>query len=71
MHFVNLIGGAPLIGTIFQVILATFLGTLFGYIMTKTENLFPCIVLHYLFNVFANVFFGSLMELFSASSMVS
>ncbi|TFF94963.1 MAG: CPBP family intramembrane metalloprotease [Promethearchaeota archaeon] len=57
MHFLNLIGGASLLGTIFQVIFASFLGFLFGYIMTETKNLFPCIILHYLFNVFGNVFF--------------
>jgi len=60
-HFLNLIRGQSLSTTILQVIFATLLGFLLGYMYLKTNSLLPSIITHYLINtvgkLFMNVYF--------------
>ncbi|UCC18493.1 MAG: CPBP family intramembrane metalloprotease, partial [Promethearchaeota archaeon] len=55
-HLVNLLFGANLLNTILQVFYASCLGISFAYIYTKTRSLLPCILGHYLFNTFGQIF---------------
>ncbi|MFX1420598.1 MAG: CPBP family intramembrane glutamic endopeptidase, partial [Promethearchaeota archaeon] len=60
-HLVNLLFGIHLfsqifLGIILQVIYASCLGISFAYIYTKTRSLLPCILGHYLFNTFGQIF---------------
>ena len=49
-HIVNLINGADLIPTLFQICYATSIGYLFVIIFHKSKSLVPCIVTHSLVN---------------------
>jgi membrane protease YdiL (CAAX protease family) len=55
-HFVNLLTGNDLIGTILQVIYASLLGFLFGYMFIKTKSLIPSIIAHYLIDSVGQLF---------------
>ena len=58
-HFINLIGGQPLSSTILQVIFASSLGVLFGYIYLKTNSLLPSIIIHYLIDTVGILFMNA------------
>ena len=49
-HIVNLLNGADLLPTVFQIISAVAIGFLFTLIFYKTNSLWPCIVTHSIFN---------------------
>lgn len=49
-HIVNLINGADLISTLFQICYATSTGYLFVIIFYKSKSLVPCILTHSLIN---------------------
>ena len=49
-HIVNLINGADLIPTLFQICYATSIGYLFVIIFYKSKSLVPCIITHCLVN---------------------
>ena len=55
-HFVNLLSGGSLLNTGIQVIYASLLGFLFGYLFIKTKSLIPSIILHYLINSLGQLF---------------
>jgi len=61
-HFVNLLFGVPLDYVIFQVFYASCIGVALAYIYVKTESLLPCIILHYLYNSFGQLFVNSLFS---------
>jgi membrane protease YdiL (CAAX protease family) len=56
MHLFNLINGAGLFSTIFQVLYATIFGILFAYMFSKTKSLLPCIICHYLIDSLGQLF---------------
>jgi len=66
-HFFNLLMGDILIFTGLQVIYASLLGFLFGYLFIKTKSLIPSIILHYLIDslgqLFTYVYFDSIVDL--------
>lgn len=45
-HIVNLLGGAPVVDTLLQIVYATAIGFLFTVIYYKSKNLLPCIIAH-------------------------
>ena len=49
-HVVNLLNGAELFLTVLQICYATAIGFLFTIIFYKGKSLFPCIVVHSIFN---------------------
>lgn len=49
-HIVNLLNGAELIPTLFQICYATSIGYLFVIIFHKSKSLIPCIITHSLVN---------------------
>jgi len=55
-HFFNLLAGSPLVFTGIQVIYASLLGFLFGYLFIKTKSLIPSIILHYLIDSLGQLF---------------
>jgi membrane protease YdiL (CAAX protease family) len=55
-HFFNLISGSNLILTGVQVVYASLMGFLFGYLFIKTKSLIPSIILHYLINSVGQLF---------------
>ncbi len=61
-HFVNLLSGFSLDYVIFQVFYASCFGIALAYVYVKTESLLPCIILHYLFNSFGQLFTISLFS---------
>lgn len=52
-HIVNLLNGATLIPTLFQICYAVSLGYLFVTIFIKSKSLLPCIITHSLINSLA------------------
>lgn len=52
-HIVNLLNGASLIPTLFQICYAISLGYLFVTIFIKSKSLLPCIITHSLINSLA------------------
>jgi membrane protease YdiL (CAAX protease family) len=56
-HLTNLIWGFNLYSTLLQVIYASCLGIGLAYLYVKTRNLLPCILIHYFFNSFGQIFF--------------
>ncbi|TFG03353.1 MAG: CPBP family intramembrane metalloprotease [Promethearchaeota archaeon] len=56
LHFSNILAGQNWISTLFQVLYATELGFLFGYIFIKTKSLLPSIIIHYLINSLGQFF---------------
>ena len=68
-HFINLITGQSLITTIFQVIFASFLGFLLGYMYIKTNSLLPSIITHYLINSVGTLFMNANFPNFINSSL--
>ena len=52
-HIVNLLNGASLIPTLFQICYAVSLGYLFVTIFIKSKSLLPCIITHSLINSLA------------------
>ncbi|TKJ23493.1 MAG: hypothetical protein CEE42_12040 [Promethearchaeota archaeon Loki_b31] len=61
-HFVNLLVGNDLIVTIIQVIYASLLGFLFGYMFIKTKSLIPSIIAHYLIDSAGQLFMFASFE---------
>ena len=60
-HFINfLLSGAEiwssLLYTLGQIGFASMVGVFLAYVLTKTESLLPCIVLHYLINILTLIF---------------
>jgi membrane protease YdiL (CAAX protease family) len=55
-HFINLLFGANLYGTLMQVIYASCIGIALSYVYVKTKSLIPCILAHYLINSFGQIF---------------
>jgi membrane protease YdiL (CAAX protease family) len=55
-HFFNLLAGSTLVFTGIQVIYASLLGFLFGYLFIKTKSLIPSIILHYLIDSLGQLF---------------
>lgn len=49
-HIINLLNGAPILGTLLQICYATAIGFLFTIIFHKTKSLWPCIITHSLVN---------------------
>ncbi|MBY9018863.1 MAG: CPBP family intramembrane metalloprotease [Candidatus Lokiarchaeota archaeon] len=68
-HFLNLMRGQSLITTILQVIFATFLGFLFGYMYLKTNSLLPSIITHYLIDSVGPLFMNANFPDFISSSL--
>ncbi len=68
VHFVNLLVGYDLMPTIIQVIYATLLGFLFGYMFIKTKSILPGIIAHYLINSVGQLFmfanFENMVQIF-------
>lgn len=57
-HFINLLNGADVLATIFQVVEACMIGLLFTIIYRKSGSLIPCILAHSFINassVFQNI----------------
>lgn len=52
-HIVNLLNGATLIPTLFQICYAILLGYLFVTVFIKSKSLLPCIITHSLINSLA------------------
>jgi membrane protease YdiL (CAAX protease family) len=65
-HYFNFLVGNDLVLTGIQVIYATLLGFLFGYLFFKTKSLIPSIIVHYLIDslgqLFTYVEFNSLLN---------
>ncbi|NVM44272.1 MAG: CPBP family intramembrane metalloprotease [Candidatus Lokiarchaeota archaeon] len=55
-HLFNLLSGSNLVLTGVQVIYASLMGFLFGYLFIKTKSLIPSIILHYLINSLGQLF---------------
>jgi len=66
-HYFNLLVGSDLVLTGIQVIYASLLGFLLGYLFIKTKSLIPSIILHYLIDsvgaLFTYVIFDSIVDL--------
>jgi len=66
LHLSNILAGQNWISTLFQVLYATELGFLFGYVFIKTKSLLPSIIIHYLidslgqFFVYGAVFYNEI-----------
>lgn len=45
-HIINLLSGADLLGTLFQIIYATAIGFCFVAVFVRTGSLWPCIITH-------------------------
>ncbi len=64
-HFTNVIWGFNFYGTLLQVIFASCFGISMAYLYIKTRNLLPCILIHYLYDSFGNIFLmGEFTNLF-------
>jgi len=61
-HFVNLLFGNDLIITTIQVMYASLLGFLFGYMFIKTKSLIPGIIAHYLIDSVGQLFMFASFE---------
>ncbi|MFX1374456.1 MAG: type II CAAX prenyl endopeptidase Rce1 family protein [Promethearchaeota archaeon] len=55
-HLINLIGGFELYGVLLQVIFASCFGIALAYLRINSRSLIPCILIHYLFNSFNQIF---------------
>ncbi|MFW9942639.1 MAG: CPBP family intramembrane glutamic endopeptidase [Candidatus Thorarchaeota archaeon] len=55
-HFTNVIWGFNLYGTLLQVVFTSCFGISMAYLYTKTRNLLPCVLIHYLYDSFGNFF---------------
>ena len=55
-HFLNLLGGVKLDFVIRQVIFSTATGLFYGYLVLKSDSLFPAMIFHYLVNMFIGSF---------------
>ena len=55
-HYINFLMGNDLLYTGIQVVYATLLGFLFGYLFIKTRSLIPSIILHYLLDSLGQLF---------------
>ena len=61
-HFVGLLSGQSLEGTLGQVFFASCLGIAISYVFIKTSSLLPCIIIHYLVNSFGQLFVYALFS---------
>jgi len=61
-HFVGLLSGQSLEGTLGQVFFASCLGIAISYVFVKTGSLLPCIIIHYLVNSFGQLFVYALFS---------
>ncbi|MFX0179080.1 MAG: CPBP family intramembrane glutamic endopeptidase [Candidatus Hodarchaeota archaeon] len=61
-HFVGLLAGQSLEGTLSQVFFASCLGIAISYVFVKTGSLLPCIIIHYLVNTFGLLFVNALFS---------
>ena len=52
-HIINLLNGADVVPTLFQICYAMAIGYLFVIIFYKSKSLVPCIIAHSLFNSFS------------------
>ncbi len=62
MHFINIIEGADVVLTIIQMVYASTVGFAFAYMFIKTESLVPCIIAHYLIDVFGALFLNVILR---------
>ena len=53
LHLLNILMGADVISTIFQVIYASAFGFMYSVFFLKTSNIIPCIICHWLSITFA------------------
>ncbi len=51
-NFLNVFIGWDPLSIVLQIIFAAFLGIGLGYMYTKTNSLIPCIIFHYIYNIF-------------------
>ena len=58
-HFTNLLSGQALVPTILQVFYASTLGMAFGYMVIKTNSLWPGIIAHYLIDSVGQLFLNT------------
>ena len=60
IHILNLMNGPPttqlFLGVFAQILYATFYGLFYGYLFIKTQNLIPCMIMHYVGNGFISFF---------------
>jgi membrane protease YdiL (CAAX protease family) len=60
IHILNLMNGPPttelFIGVFAQILFATSYGLFYGYLFIKTQNLIPCMIMHYVGNGFISFF---------------
>ena len=61
-HFIGLLSGQSLGGTLGQVFFASCLGIAISYVFIKTGSLLPCIIIHYLVNSFGQLFVYALFS---------
>ena len=59
-HLFNMLLGQDLFNTLLQVIYASFLGITLAYVYIKTKSLITCILIHYLFNTFLQIFLSGI-----------
>jgi membrane protease YdiL (CAAX protease family) len=52
IHFPAVFAGRALISTLGQVVWAALFGLFYGYLVIKTDSLFPAMIVHWLSNVF-------------------
>jgi membrane protease YdiL (CAAX protease family) len=55
-HLVNLLGGTPPDFVLKQVIFGSALGFFYGYLVLRTDSLFPAMLFHFLVNMFIGSF---------------
>jgi membrane protease YdiL (CAAX protease family) len=58
IHFFNILSGYSLYDVLNQVFYTSCLGVALAYIYVKTKSLLPCMLFHYLFNTFLQLFFN-------------
>jgi membrane protease YdiL (CAAX protease family) len=60
IHLLNLMNGLPtaqlFLGVFAQILYTTFYGLFYGYLFIKTQNLIPCMIMHYVGNGFISFF---------------
>ena len=56
MNFIGVLAGGNPWSTIVQIMYATSLGFVFGYMFIRTKSLIPCIILHYLIDSLGQLF---------------
>jgi membrane protease YdiL (CAAX protease family) len=55
-HIINLLGGVEPDFVIRQVILSSFVGFFYGYLVLRSDSLMPAMLIHYLVNMFIGSF---------------